>query len=92
MEKDRIIIIDGTSLIYRAYFAIQRPMITKDGLYTQGIYGFLSMLNKIRNDYKPTHMLVAWDRKAPTFRHEEFLEYKAGRPKMPSELAMQFPI
>ena len=92
MEKDRIIIIDGNSLINRAYYAIQRPMITKDGIYTQGIYGFLSMLNKIRNDYDPTHMLVAWDRKAPTFRHEEFLEYKAGRRKMPPELAMQLPL
>lgn len=92
MEKERIVIIDGNSLINRAYYAIQRPMITKDGLYTQGVYGFLSMLNKIRNDYEPTHMLVAWDRKAPTFRHEEFQEYKAGRSKMPPELAMQLPL
>ncbi|NCB41741.1 MAG: DNA polymerase I [Clostridia bacterium] len=92
MEKERIIIIDGNSLVNRAYYAIQRPMITADGLYTQGVYGFLSMLNKIRNDYKPTHMLVAWDRKAPTFRHEEFADYKAGRQKMPPELAMQLPI
>ena len=89
---DRLVIIDGNSLVNRAYYAIQRPMITKDGTYTQGIYGFLSMLQKIRADYKPTHMLVAFDRKAPTFRHLEFDEYKAGRRKMPDELTMQLPI
>ena len=92
MVKERIVIIDGNSLVNRAYYAIQRPMMTKDGLYTQGVYGFLSMLQKIRNDYEPTHMLVAWDRKAPTFRHHEYEEYKAGRSKMPPELAMQLPI
>ena len=89
---DKLVIIDGNSLINRAYYAIQRPMITKDGTYTQGVYGFLSMLQKIRADYKPTHMLVAFDRKAPTFRHLEYDEYKAGRKKMPDELAMQLPI
>jgi DNA polymerase-1 len=92
LERERIVIIDGNSLVNRAYYAIQRPMITKEGLYTQGIYGFLSMLQKIRNDYEPTHMLVAWDRKAPTFRHQEYDEYKAGRQKMPPELAMQLPL
>jgi DNA polymerase-1 len=89
---DRIVIIDGNSLVNRAFYAIQRPMITKDGFYTQGIYGFLSMLGKIRTDYKPTHMLVAYDRKAPTFRHLEYTEYKAGRKKMPEELAMEMPV
>ncbi len=92
MDKERIVIIDGNSLINRAYYAIQRPMITKEGLYTQGIYGFLSMLQKIRSEYEPTHMLVAWDRKAPTFRHQEYDAYKAGRIKMPPELAMQLPL
>ena len=50
------------------------------------------MLQKIRKDYQPTHMLVAYDRKAPTFRHLEYGEYKAGRRKMPLELAMELPI
>ena len=90
--EERIVIIDGNSLINRAYYAIQRPMMTKEGLYTQGVYGFLSMLQKIRKDYQPTHMLVAYDRKAPTFRHLEYGEYKAGRRKMPLELAMELPI
>ena len=91
-KKDNIVIIDGNSLVNRAYFAIQRPMITSDGFYTQGIYGFLSMLQKIQADLKPTHMLVAFDRKAPTFRHLEYEGYKAGRKGMPDELAMEMPV
>ncbi len=92
MQQEKIVIIDGNSLINRAYYAIQRPMITRDGIYTQGIYGFLSMLQKIRSDQEPTHMLVAFDRKAPTFRHLEYADYKAGRRKMPLELAMELPL
>ncbi len=91
MEK-RIIIIDGNSLINRAYYAMQRPMMTKDGLYTQGVYGFLNMLTKIENDYEPAYMVVTFDKKAPTFRHLEYEDYKAGRKKMPPELAMQLPL
>ncbi len=91
MEK-QIVIIDGNSLINRAYYAMQRPMITKGGLYTQGVYGFLNMLTKIKKDYEPEYMVIAFDRKAPTFRHKAYDEYKAGRKKMPDELAMQLPI
>lgn len=91
MEKV-LVIIDGNSLLNRAYYAIQRPMITADGMYTQGIYGFINMLNKILADYSPEYISVAFDRKAPTFRHVEYAEYKAGRKKMPPELAMQFPV
>ncbi|MCI5721650.1 MAG: DNA polymerase I [Firmicutes bacterium] len=90
--SDRIVIIDGNSLINRAYYAMQRPMITKEGVYTQGIYGFINMLTKIQDDYSPDYIAVAWDRKAPTFRHEEYKNYKAGRKKMPMELAMELPI
>lgn len=88
----KLIIIDGNSLINRAYYALQRPMITKSGLYTQGVYGFLNMLNRINLDYQPDYLAVAFDRKAPTFRHLEYAEYKAGRKKMPPELAMQMPL
>lgn len=91
MEK-ALVIIDGNSLLNRAYYAIQRPMITGDGMYTQGIFGFINMLNKILADYEPEYISVAFDRKAPTFRHLEYKEYKAGRKKMPPELAMQFPV
>ena len=91
MEK-RLVIIDGNSLINRAYYAMQRPMITKEGLYTHGVYGFLNMLAKIQKDYEHGYIAVSFDRKAPTFRHLEYSEYKAGRKKMPPELAMQLPL
>lgn len=87
-----VIIIDGNSLINRAYYAIRRPMMTKEGLYTQGVYGFLNMLFKAKRDYEPGYLVVAFDRKSPTFRHDEYSEYKANRKKMPSELAMQIPL
>lgn len=92
METNKIIIIDGNSLINRAYYAIQKPMITKDGLYTHAVYGFLNMLNKVVKEQNPEYMLVTFDRKAPTFRHVEYEAYKAGRKKMPMELAMQLPL
>lgn len=88
----RIAIIDGNSLINRAYYAMRNPMITRDGIFTQGIFGFINMLDKIRRDYEPEYMAVAFDMKAPTFRHKEYDEYKAGRKKMPPELAMQLPL
>ncbi|HIU25155.1 MAG TPA: DNA polymerase I [Candidatus Copromorpha excrementigallinarum] len=88
----RLAVIDGNSLINRAYYAMQRPMITKEGIFTQGIYGFLNMMDKLRRDYEPEYMAVAFDLKAPTFRHKEYEEYKAGRKKMPPELAMEIPI
>ena len=88
----RIVIIDGNSLINRAYYAMQRPMITKDGIYTHGIYGFLNMLNKIKEDYSPEYAAVAFDLKGPTFRHDMYDGYKAGRKPMPPELAMQLPL
>ena len=91
MEKT-IVIIDGNSLINRAYYAMRQPMITKDGIYTQGIFGFLNMLTKIEKDYEPGYLTVAFDLKAPTFRHQEYKDYKAGRKKMPPELAMQMPL
>ena len=90
--ESKIVIIDGNSLINRAYYAVQRPMITREGIYTQGIYGFIHMLNKIEGDYEPEYLTVAFDLKAPTFRHLEYEEYKAGRNAMPPELVMQMPL
>lgn len=89
---NKIAIIDGNSLMNRAYYAMRNPMITKEGIYTQGIFGFINMLDKIRSDYEPTHMAIAFDLKAPTFRHKEYDAYKAGRKRMPPELAMEFPL
>ena len=90
--ENRIIIIDGNSLINRAYFAMQRPMITREGIYTQGIFGFINMLHKLETDYEPGYLAVAFDLKAPTFRHLEYDAYKAGRKAMPPELVMQMPL
>ena len=87
MDK-RLIIIDGNSIINRAFYALPE-MTNSDGLHTNAIYGFTRMLFKIIEDYKPTHLSVAFDKKAPTFRHKEFAEYKAGRKKMPNELGEQ---
>ncbi|WP_270941427.1 DNA polymerase I [Romboutsia lituseburensis] len=88
MDK-KLVIIDGNSIINRAFYALPE-MNNKEGLKTNAIYGFTTMLFKIIDTYKPTHISVAFDRKAPTFRHIEFEDYKAGRKKMPDELKVQF--
>ena len=71
----RLIIIDGNSIINRAFYALPE-MSNKDGLKTNAVYGFTTMLFKIIDTYNPTHISVAFDRKAPTFRHLEYKEYK----------------
>ena len=85
----RLIIIDGNSIINRAFYALPQTMDNKEGLHTNAIYGFTTMLFKMIDIYKPTHISVAFDRKAPTFRHKEYSDYKAGRKKMPQELFEQ---
>ena len=88
MIENRIIIIDGNSLINRAYYAL--PSLTnKEGKYTNAIYGFLTMLFKVLDDYTPGYIGVAFDKKAPTFRHRAYTDYKANRKGMPPELAEQ---
>ena len=88
----KILIIDGNSLLFRAYYAMTVPMVTKEGIYTQGVYSFINMINKLKEEFAPTHMMVAFDVKGPTFRHLEYEEYKAGRKKTPEELLMEIPI
>lgn len=88
MDK-KLIIIDGNSIINRAFYALPQ-MNNKDGLNTNGIYGFTTMLFKLIDMYNPTHISVAFDKKSPTFRHLEYTAYKAGRKKMPDELREQF--
>ena len=87
MEKT-LVIIDGNSIINRAFYAIP-DLTNKQGLHTNAIYGFTTMLFKIIDTYNPTHISVAFDKKAPTFRHLEYKGYKAGRKKMPDELKQQ---
>lgn len=86
--KKKLVVLDGNSIINRAFYALP-PMITSQGQPTGAIYGFTTMLFKIFQDIKPDYIISAFDRKAPTFRHLEYKEYKAGRKKMPDELAQQ---
>ena len=84
-------LIDGSSLIYRAFFAL--PNLTNnDGVMTNGVYGFLTMYKNAFDKYKPDYVLVAFDRSGGTFRNEEFKDYKANRDKTPNELSYQFGI
>src|SRR5699024_1920881 len=86
----KLLLIDGNSVIYRAFFAL--PLLSNDkGIYTNAVYGFTQMLLKILEDEKPTHMLVAFDAGRTTFRHKTFKEYKGGRQKTPHELSEQLP-
>lgn len=88
-KKDKFIIIDGNSLIYRAFFAL--PLLsTSQGMFTNAAYGFTNMLMKILEDEKPQYIGVAFDKGRPVFRVESYPEYKGHRPQTPSELAPQF--
>lgn len=85
---DRLILLDSNSLINRAYYAL--PNLTNhDGQYTGAIFGYMNMLIKIFDTYKPTHVIATFDRKAPTFRKSMYDGYKATRKPMPHELASQ---
>ena len=88
---ERLLILDSNSLMNRAFYAIP-PLTTTEGIHTNAVYGFTNMLFKMKEEIKPDYIVAAFDRKAPTFRHKEYEEYKAGRKKMPPELGEQFPI
>ncbi|MCK8060611.1 MULTISPECIES: DNA polymerase I [unclassified Fusibacter] len=90
MQK-RALIIDGNSIINRAFFGI-RNMATPDGFPTNALYGFLSIYQSVSAEIKPSYVAVAFDLKGPTFRHKTFEAYKAGRKGMPDELRMQMPV
>lgn len=85
------LLIDGNSLINRAFYALP-PLSSADGVYTNGVYGFLKMLYKAIDTFAPDRIVCAFDVKKPTFRHLHYAEYKAGRKKMPEELAPQIPL
>ncbi len=92
MEK--LVLIDGNSIINRAFYGIMgsKALTTKDGKYTNAVYGFLSILFKLLEDENPEYLAVSFDLKAPTARHELYEGYKANRKGMPDELASQMPI
>ncbi len=90
----KILGIDGNSIMNRAFYGImgRNIMRTSTGIFTNAIYGFLSIFNKTLADYEPEYICVAFDLKAPTFRHQKYDEYKGTRKPMPEELVMQMPL
>ena len=92
MEK--LVLVDGNSIMNRAFYGIMgsKTLTTKDGMYTNAIYGFLAILFKLLEDEKPEYLAVSFDLKGPTVRHEMYEGYKANRKGMPDELAQQMPV
>ena len=90
----KLVAIDGNSIMNRAFYGIMNSklLMTTDGIYTNAIYGFLTILFKMINEEKPDYLCVAFDLKAPTFRHKKFEDYKGTRKGMPDELRVQMPI
>ena len=90
VEKKKLFLVDGSSYIYRAFFALPH-LSTSDGIPTNAVYVFTAMLQRLVNDYKPSLIAIVLDAPGPTFRHEVYQSYKANRPKMPDSLAAQIP-
>ena len=90
----KLLLIDGNSMLFRAYYATLygRMMKTSNGVPTNAVYGFVTMINKALQMIEPDAVMVAWDSGKPTFRHESFQEYKGTRKKLDQELIVQFPI
>ena len=88
--RDLCLIIDGNSLMHRAFHAL--PLMDINGVYTNAVHGFLMMMLKAIEEWKPRYVMTAFDEKTPTFRHTAYAEYKAGRKAMPEEMKGQFPI
>ncbi len=92
MKDKSLFLVDGSAIFYRAYFAfIRNPLINSKGENTSASYGFINSLLKIIRDENPDYMAVAFDTKAPTFRHQMYDQYKSTRAKMPDELVVQLP-
>ncbi len=91
LGQEPLFAIDGSSFIYRAYFAIRGHLSNSKGLPTKAIFGFTQMILKLLKDWEPKYVALCLDAKGPTFRHEVFKEYKANRPVMPEDLAVQLP-
>lgn len=87
----KLLVLDGNSIVNRAFYGI-KLLSTKDGRFTNGIFGFLNILFSLKEHYNPEAVAIAFDVKAPTFRHEMYSEYKGNRKGMPEELAQQMPV
>ncbi len=88
MSRPLFLIVDGNSLMHRAYHAL--PPMDANGVPTNAVHGFLMMLLKVLQTYEPAYCAAAFDEHAPTFRHRQYAEYKAGRQKTPDDLVSQF--
>ena len=88
---ERLMLLDGYGLVYRGYFALP-PLTTSRGDLVNGVFGFASIVLRGLQDLKPDYLAVSFDLPGPTFRHEQYAEYKATRTKMPDELRDQFPM
>ncbi|MDD6160484.1 MAG: DNA polymerase I [Oscillospiraceae bacterium] len=88
----KLMVIDGNSIVNRAFYGVSQNLSTRDGLPTNAIFGFLNILLKLLDEEKPEGLAVAFDLKAPTFRHLAYEGYKAQRKGMPEELAVQMPV
>jgi DNA polymerase-1 len=92
-DRPRLLLLDGHSLAYRAFFALPvENFSTTTGQHTNAVYGFTSMLINVLRDERPTHLAVAFDVSRQTFRLAEYAEYKAGRNKTPTEFSSQLPL
>jgi DNA polymerase-1 len=89
-DRPRLFLIDGSSYIFRAFYAI-RHLSNSKGFPTNAIFGFTQMLLKVLKDHQPNYLAVVLDSKTPTFRSEVYKEYKANRPAMPEALVPQIP-
>ena len=87
----KLMVIDGNSIVNRSFYGV-RPLTTRDGLYTNAVYGFVTTLQRLLDEEKPEALCVTFDRREPTFRHLEYEGYKAQRKGMPEELAQQMPV
>ena len=92
-RRPTLMLIDGPSIVYRAYFAMmQTPLTTSDGMLVTGIFGFFNIVLRGMQDLKPDYAIVSFDLGKPQFRFDAYPDYKAGRPSMPDDLRLQFPI
>jgi DNA polymerase-1 len=89
-KRKKLVLIDGHAMIHRAFHAVPEDMSTRSGEVVNATFGFTMLLMKALNDEKPDYIAMTFDRPVPTFRHEQFVEYKAHRPTMPEIMRPQF--
>ena len=91
---DKLVLVDGNSIMNRAFYGVMgsKMLMTKDGKYTNAVYGFLAILFRLLEDIDPKYLVVSFDLKKPTARHKLYEGYKANRKGMPDELAEQMPM